>query len=183
MTVPDWNVVATGYEGGYRTTRGFLAPFGPIARTPYFNVLVMRVDDREAFLAAVAAAVEKEPGLLNFLSRLIVCEAAFPFQSAEEFETRARAVVLPWVPRLAGKSFHVRLHRRGFKGKLSSPEEERFLDDALLDALAAAGTPGKIAFDDPDAVIVIETVDNRAGIALFTREEMARYLFVRADHG
>jgi tRNA(Ser,Leu) C12 N-acetylase TAN1 len=183
MTVPDWNVVATVYEGGYRTTRRFLAPFGPIARTPYFNVLVMRVDDCAALLAAAAAAVEREPGLLNFLSRLIPCEAAFPFQSAEEFETRARAVVLPWIPRLAGKSFHVRLHRRGFKGKLSSPDEERFLDDALLEALAAAGTPGKIAFDDPDAVIVIETVDNRAGIALFTREEMARYPFVRADHG
>jgi hypothetical protein len=32
-------------------------------------------------------------------------------------------------------------------------------------------------------VIVIETVDNRAGIALFTRDELARYPFVRADHG
>ena len=107
----------------------------------------------------------------------------FIFNSTEEFEDRALSAGRGWGQQLPGKSFFVRIHRRGFKGKLSSPEEERFLDDALLDALAAAGTPGKIAFDDPDAVIVIETVDNRAGIALFTREEMARYLFVRADHG
>ncbi|MGB8275321.1 MAG: THUMP domain-containing protein [Alphaproteobacteria bacterium] len=181
MSVPDWNVVATVYEGGYRKTRRFLAPFGPIARTTYFNVMVMRVEDREGFLAAVSAAVDNEPGLLNFLSRLVPCAAAFSFQTAAEFEQQAREIVLPWTPRLAGKSFHVRLHRRGFKGKLSSPEEERFLDDALLAALSAAGTPGRIAFENPDAVILIETVDNRAGIALFTRDELARYPFLRPE--
>jgi len=42
---------------------------------------------------------------------------------------------------LAGKSFHVRLHRRGFKGRLSTAKEERFLDEALLDALDVLGHP------------------------------------------
>lgn len=82
---------------------------------------------------------------------------------------------------MAGKTFHVRLHRRGFKGQLSTPEEERFLDDTLLDALKRAGTPGSLAFDDPDAVIQIETVGNRAGISLWSREELGRFPFLRAD--
>jgi tRNA(Ser,Leu) C12 N-acetylase TAN1 len=75
----------------------------------------------------------------------------------------------------------VRLHRRGFKGRLSTPEEERFLDDALLEALQAAGTPCSLSFDDPDAIIQIETVGNRAGLSLWTREDLARYPFLRVD--
>jgi tRNA(Ser,Leu) C12 N-acetylase TAN1 len=89
--------------------------------------------------------------------------------------------VLAWAPALAGKSFHVRLHRRGFKGRLSTPEEERFFDDALLGALQSTGAPGSLAFDDPDAIIQIETVGNRAGISLWSREDLARYPFLKVD--
>jgi tRNA(Ser,Leu) C12 N-acetylase TAN1 len=57
--------------------------------------------------------------------------------------------------------------------------EERFLDDALLDALEAAGTPGRIAFDDPDAVIDVETVGNRTGMSFWTRADLERYPFLK----
>ena len=89
--------------------------------------------------------------------------------------------MLQWLPKLAGKRFYVRLHRRGFKGILSSPQEERFLDDAILEGLQQAGTHGQIGFDDPDVVIDIETVDNRAGVSLWTREDIRRFAFLRPD--
>ncbi len=76
---------------------------------------------------------------------------------------------------------HVRLYRRGFKGRLSSHDEERFLDDALLQALEAAGTPRRITFDDPDAVIDVETLGNWAGLSLWTRADLARYPFLKVD--
>ena len=82
---------------------------------------------------------------------------------------------------LKGKSFHVRLHRRGFKGTLSTPKEERFLDEALLDALEAEGAPGHIAFTDPDAILQIETIDGRAGLSLWQREDLQRYPFLGAE--
>jgi tRNA(Ser,Leu) C12 N-acetylase TAN1 len=82
---------------------------------------------------------------------------------------------------LRGKSFHVRLHRRGFKGRLSSQNEEGFLDGVLLEALEQSGTPGRITFADPDAIIAVETVDGQAGLSLWTREEMQRYPFIRPD--
>ena len=44
-----------------------------------------------------------------------------------------------------------------------------------------AGTPGKISFTDPDVVIAIDTIDNRAGLAMWTREELARYHLLRPD--
>jgi hypothetical protein len=64
---------------------------------------------------------------------------------------------------------------------MQSPEEERFLDAALLEALAAAGTPGSITFEDPDAIISIETAGNWAGMSLWTREDLERYPFLKLD--
>ncbi|MEN6331976.1 MAG: hypothetical protein ABFD57_08315, partial [Smithella sp.] len=45
------------------------------------------------------------------------------------------------------------MRKRGFKGNLSSQDEERFLDTILLDALEKGGSAGMIVFDDPDYVI------------------------------
>jgi hypothetical protein len=48
----------------------------------------------------------------------------------------------------------------------------------LLDALAAAGNPGRIRFEDPDYVLLIETVGGSGGIALWTGEDLKRYPFL-----
>ena len=79
---------------------------------------------------------------------------------------------------LAGKSFHVRLHRRGFKGTLSTPKEERFLDETLLDALETLGTPGRITFTDPDSILQLETIDGRAGFRCGSAMPLQRYPFL-----
>ena len=59
-------------------------------------------------------------------------------------------------------------------------ERERFLDDILLGALADAGSSGQIRFDDPDYVLLIETVGGSGGIALWTGEDLKRYPFLGA---
>jgi hypothetical protein len=38
--------------------------------------------------------------------------------------------------------------------------------------------PGRIGFDDPDFIIHIETIDRRAGMALWSRDDMQRYPFL-----
>ena len=35
------------------------------------------------------------------------------------------------------------MHRRGFKGRISSHDEERFLDKILLEELGKMGNPGR----------------------------------------
>jgi tRNA(Ser,Leu) C12 N-acetylase TAN1 len=75
----------------------------------------------------------------------------------------------------------VRLHRRGGKQELRSPDIERLLDDCVLNATKAAGAPARIAFTDPDAVIAVDTIDDRAGVALWTREDLARHRLLRPD--
>lgn len=177
----DWNVVVTIHSEELTEVRKLLRPHGAMDWTDYYNVLVMKVANRDAFLSSLAASVDAEPGLLNFLSRAVPAEHTFDFITVEDFEAKARDCALCWVARLAGKSFHVRMHRRGFKSKLPSPREEKFLDDALLDALEETGRPGRISFDDPDAIIALETVGNRAGISLWTREDLRRYPFLGLD--
>lgn len=138
----------------------------------------MKVPDTAEFLAELSRRIAADPEILGFLSHVTPAHAVFSFQNAAEFEERAKAAVLGWVPRLAGKSFHVRLRRRGFKGRLSTPDEERFLDDTILEALAATGTPGRVSFEDPDAVILIDTIDNRAGVSYWTRTDRQVYPFL-----
>ncbi len=177
----DWNVVVTVHEGSYRRIADLLASFGRVARSDYFNVLVLRVEDMEGFLAAMQERVTEEPSILGELSRLVPVSVAFSFQSPAEFEAEAKEAAARWLPKLEHKSFHVRMHRRGFKGRLSSQEEERFLDFYLLQRLEEAGQPGRISFDDPDFIIALETVGQRAGLSFWPREVMARYPFLKLD--
>jgi tRNA(Ser,Leu) C12 N-acetylase TAN1 len=178
--VPDWNVIVTLSEPTFRIARNLLARWGRLRHTEYHNVAVMAVTDTATFLQEFAAAVEESPGILNAMSHVVPFEHVFTFKDAAEFEAKSREIALSYAPRLAGKSFHVRLRRRGLKGTISTPGEERFLDDALLGALAAAGGPGQIRFDDPDYVLVIETVGGSGGIALWTGEDLKRYPFLGA---
>ena len=176
--VPDWNVLVTLSEPTFRIARNLLARWGRLRRTGYHNVAVMAVTDTPAFLQEFAAAVGESPGILNAMSHVVPFEHVFAFKGAAEFEAKSREIVLSYATQLAGKSFHVRLRRRGLKGIISTPEEERFLDDILLGALADAGHPGRIRFDDPDYVLLIETLAGSAGVGLWTGEDLKRYPFL-----
>ncbi len=177
----DWNVVVTVREEGYNRARRLLGRFGSVDRTDFFNILVMRVADPRLLLEGLREEADREPESVASLARVLPVDQTFTFQTPEEFDEKARLAVCAWLPTLAGKSFHLRMHRRGFKGKLSSMDEERFLDTYLLDALAMAGPPGRIAFTDPDAIIALETLGPRAGLSLWTREELARYPLLHLD--
>jgi hypothetical protein len=178
IETPGWNVIVTLPEATAPQARRVLRRWGWAHRTPYFHVLVMAVADPDGFLQEFGEAVAETPGILNFIAHVFVAQRTFDFATVEEFERKARELALAWAPLLAGKRFHVRLHRRGLKGVLSTPREERLLDEALLAALEAAGTPGHIGFDDADFVIHIETIDRRAGMVLWSRDDMGRYPFL-----
>lgn len=177
----DWNVVVTTREGRYNQAVKLLDRFGMVDKTDYFNVLLMRVIEPIAFMDALREEAEKSPDEVSSLARVIPVMLAFTFQSPSEFEEKAQQAVSSFLPDLGGKTFHLRMHRRGFKGKLSGWDEERFLDTFLLDSLEAAGTEGKITFEDPDAIIVLDTVGQWAGLSLWTREQLQHYPLLHLD--
>lgn len=174
-----WNVVVTVRPGGYAQARRLLADLGAVHRTPFFNVLVMHVEDGRALLEELTRRSHGQPWIADILARVVPSERQFTFQSPEAFEEQARATLLEWVGALEGRSFHVRMHRRGFASRLSRTAVERRLSEALLEALERRGRPGRIEYADPDAVIAIETVGPRAGLALYARDDLRRWPLLR----
>lgn len=180
----DWNVVVTTFDGrGLRHARRFFARYGEVGRTPFHNVLVVKVPDLDQLLRSMSEALRTDVRILNDISRMVPAQATFEFNSIAEFGEKARAIALQWSDRLAGRSFHVRLHqRRGdFSCKLSSLAEERALDEAILNKLLDRGQPGRIEFADPDLVIDIETVGSRCGMSIWSRDDRKQYPFLRPD--
>ena len=177
----DWNVVVTIRESHFHEAKQFLETFGRVGKTDYFNVLVMKVDAVDRFLDDLKQDINAAPILKSAVSRVMPASVTFDFQVPAEFEARAVQAVEPWVGRLAGASFHVRMHRRGFKERLSSQHEERFLDGLLMQKLGERDAEARIDFDDPDYVIDIDTVGQRAGVTLWTREQRLRYPFLKLD--
>jgi len=177
----EWNAVISVHEHGFRQALDVFGGFGEVKRTEFFNVLLLRAEDVNLMLESLRERALKNPSTLSFLARLVPVTHTFTFNSADEFEHKASEIIVIWTPRLDGKSFYVRIRRRGFKGKISTPGEEKLLDVLLLEALEKAGVPGRISFQDPDVIIAIETVGTWAGLSLVTREDRMRYPFIRLD--
>lgn len=177
----DWNVVVCVYQEGFRRVLRSLRDFGVAERSPYYNILVMRAEDPVAALAAIEKRTEESAALYDSISRVAPAMRSFDFESANEFVSNTRAILREWSSRLTGRTFHVRLHRRGAKHELGTQETERLFDDAVIEATAKMGSPGRVSFADPDAVIAIDTIDERAGLGLWTREDLARHRLLRPD--
>ena len=161
--------------------RDLLAEYGAVRKTGYYNVLVMRVASSTEFVMKLDRRLQRNSDLLAYVSRIAPVAYAFDFETPEDFESRMQEILAGLAPGLSGKTFHVRMHRRGLKGVISSPAEERILDEALLQLLRDQGTPGAVRFDDPDAIVDVETLDHRAGAALWTREDLKRYPFLKPE--
>jgi tRNA(Ser,Leu) C12 N-acetylase TAN1 len=177
----DWNIIVTVNELGYSRVRHFVEPFGEVNRTEFFNVLTIFVHDLKGFIIALQHEIDHDPTIMDALSRVVPVTTRFNFQSPEQFEQLARESVTPWIGTLAGHSFHVRMHRRGFKGRMSSQEEEQFLDRFILEQAMITGQPAHVDFDDPDLVIAVETIGQQAGLSIWSRNERHRMPFLKLD--
>lgn len=177
----DWNVVVTTHEHRYRHARAFLLPLGVISDTDFYNVLVMRVANPALFLEILEQELSAQPGYRTALARVLPVTESFQFQSPQEFERKAEDVASAMVKQVEGSRFHVRMHRRGFKGRLSSQEEEVFLDHCMVAAMNERGMEGQIDFDDPDWILALETVGQRAGMSVWHREQLQHYPLLKLD--
>ncbi|MFN3484016.1 MAG: RsmD family RNA methyltransferase [Planctomycetota bacterium] len=177
----DWNIVVSVREGRFNEARRLLAPLARPAKTPFFNLLTLKVEDPVRFLDDLGRLAAERPEAGEILGRVSPAQEAFFFASAAEFRERSEKIAEAWAPRLADRTFYVRVRRRGLRARLSSLEEERRLAGTVLDALTRAGRTARVRFEDPDAVLVVDIVGTRAGMAVWTRQELARYPWIRPD--
>lgn len=180
--IRDWNVVATVATEGFRDSIRILSDFGEVSRSAYRDVIVMHTElGARELLEALRKLTETDKTLLNAVARLTPVTRRFAFSSAGEFRSRVTAAVLPWVPELEGRTFFVRMHRRGFHEELSSQVEERALGRFLVDSLDGEQGRARVGFEDPDVVIAVETVGGQAGVSRWTRADLDRYELLRFD--
>lgn len=180
--VEDWNVVATARGGAFSRAWTLLeGTVEAVDRTKYPNVLVSRVSNVRRFMDDMRAwAIPGAPDPVSkAFYRITPASITFEFADANAFHSRLRAVAANWAEILAGHSFQVRIHRHGFKSAIASQSQsERMLEQFLLGELAKLGNPGRVDYKNPAGTLLVETVDDRGGISLFSRKEIQNYPFL-----
>jgi hypothetical protein len=179
----DWNVIVTSGDRGFVDMRKLLLPLGEVSKTPYYDVLTMRVSDLERFLEALRIEIRVNPAQRELIGRVLPCQRTFAFECAEELDTETKAALREIAPRLAGRTFGVHVEHRGFESKLSRLDDAAIAHTLLAD-LDGSGARGRVAFGDWDALVALETVGKRAGLAVLTKEMLDHYAFLSVhDHG
>ncbi len=69
--MPDWNVLVTVRQGGWRRVRRLLREFGEVASSGFPNVLLMYVPDARQLLEALCQQAERQPQVFDCLGRVI----------------------------------------------------------------------------------------------------------------
>lgn len=134
MDIEQWNVVVTARQGGQRRLRRALRPFIRLETCGFRNVLVGHVEDVAALLLVVEDLRARRPQVDDWLGKILPVERTFTVD-AERLHTQLEAETTPLLDRLAGRSFHVRMERRGHKGVINSHASEVALGEFLYAAL------------------------------------------------
>jgi tRNA(Ser,Leu) C12 N-acetylase TAN1 len=173
-----WNVLCTSHEGRRDALLVALRRLGRFRPGGYRNVVVGEVEAPLAFLDVLRDGLARDLLLPTALAKAVPIETTLRFEPAAPVPALAAAAE-PLLPRLAAGSFFVRLERRGLKGRLHTPTIERELGDHVWRALEARGAVPRVDFRDPDAVLVVETLGDQAGLAVLSRDLRQAYPFVR----
>ena len=171
-------VVTMAADGRFQGLLRELSFYGEFHKTEFLGVILGHVADPITFLDTVRDKREHQLIAFQDLGRIVPLQRCFSF-TPDTFQDQVCEALAPYVDILAGQSFYVRLERRGFKWLIISPEVERFFDAFLLELVEKSGGTASIDFDDPDIVLAIETIGERCGIGVLTREQRERYAFVR----
>jgi tRNA(Ser,Leu) C12 N-acetylase TAN1 len=177
----DWNVLVTAQPGPQHTRPllGGLRQYGEFRGTEFRDVCIGWVDEVGGFLESVRVAAEAHSGWIRHLSRVIPVERTFRFVP-ETLVALLTDAVTPLVERIvSGSSLYVRVERRGLMGQVSSAEVERAVADYVFELASRRGKTLHASFDDPDYILVAETVGERCGLGWLTREMRRHYPFVQ----
>jgi tRNA(Ser,Leu) C12 N-acetylase TAN1 len=179
LPTSSWNVVITLVPGPHHFSEvlGALARFGRFGPTSFKDVLVGQVPDMPAMLEAIerARTLEKSWGLA--VGHVVPVEVTFAFDPDRLAEEAGRQLQRLW-HRVPEGSMWVRVKRRGLAGQVHSQQVEQAVADQVMTLAEQSGKKLSVSLADPDCTIVIETLDQVAGLGLVTREQRERYPFM-----
>jgi len=177
----DWNILVTVLRGAghERHVLRELKFLGEFHGTEFRDVCIGWVEDAAGFLETLLYAVEAGEPWTRDLARVIPIELTFHF-TPETLVAELQQAVSPLIQRMDNGSVYVRLERRGLAGELMSHEVERDVADHLFALAQAQGKEMHTKFQDPDYIVLAETLGHECGVALITREQRQRSPFVQA---
>lgn len=176
----EWSVIATVLHGpGHESAllHG-LKRYGEFHATHFPYVCFGRADDLAHLLDVVKQAQAADEQWARYLARLVPIERTFHFD-ALAFVEQPKVAVAPLAERIGAGRFFVRIERRGMLGRVHTQEAEREVADHLIEMVEARGAKLVTDFNDPDWIVVCETLDAEAGIALLDRTLRDRYPFIQ----
>jgi len=174
----EWNILATAFWGRGKDALRLLTPHGEFKGSGFKDVLQGYVEDVHLLLDKLELMRQENPDKIISLSQILALERTFTF-NLPDFMDKLKETVLPYVEKVEGKKFYVRVKRRGHKGEMSSLEIEKEISSFIFEKLEEAGKPAQVSFSDPDVIIIVETIANRAGVALVTREMREKYPLIK----
>lgn len=176
----DWNVIVTVRPGPQHVHRllSRLGQEGRFARTPFKDVLVGRVDDLPRFLDSVREGLEAKQAWAALVGRVVPAQSVFTF-TPDTLVAKLKESVAPLVAGISGGTFCFRFERRGMAQRLASQEIERAIADHVFALAQARGVTLATRFNDPDYLLVAETLGEQCGVALLARDLRSRYPFVQ----
>ena len=180
LKMREWNILATSLEGRRDALLVALRRLGMFWRAGYQNVLVGYVEDQHEFLEGVRAHLSRDMLLETSLTKIVPVDRIAQFDPVGLVETLIE-MLAPRADQVAGRSFYVRLERRGLKGIVHTPTVEREVGAALISKAAEYGGTTRVSFQDPDLVVAVETTGKTVGVGLLTRELRTAFPFVRVS--
>jgi tRNA(Ser,Leu) C12 N-acetylase TAN1 len=175
----DWNVLATAFMRKERFLLRSLRELGDFRGSGFRDVIIGSVESREAFFESIERLRREHPGRLRHLSQIVPVDKTFRFEVAD-FTDKLKEALAPYSETLEnGSSFFIRVKRRGHKGELSSLDIEQKMSAFIIDRMEKTGRHAQVHFEDPDKILVVEIIGNRAGIGLIPRTLKRRYPFIR----
>jgi len=170
--IEEWNVLVVSHEGEERRLLRELRGLGEFKFAGFRSLLLGKVD-LQSFLEEVQARH------IPSLARVVPVEENFrarPENLLEILKDRAKK----YSDRIGrGESFCVRFERRGFKGRVSSREVESEIGGHLHDLLEGEGKSPKGSLEDPDKLLVVESVGTSFGIGVIDRENRQKYPIIK----
>lgn len=176
----NWNIIVTSLPGSrceYRLLHE-LRSMGKFHTTEFKDVCTGYVEDVTNFLEAIRQAEAEGAPWVQDLGRVIPVEQTFHF-TPETLVEQLKEAVTPYLGRISGGTFHVRLERRGLIGQVISPEVERSVAEHLFALAEKEGHKVMVSFKNADCIVAAETVGHECGVTLLTRDLRQRYPFVK----
>jgi len=173
-----WNVLVATHWGQEKKSLRFLSQHGEFKSSGFKDVLQGHVEDVNLFLDKLELMRQENSSRIRSLSQIVPLERTFYFE-LPDFMDKLNETLSSYAEKVGDKKFYVRVKRRGHKGEISSQEIEKEIAGVVIENIEKAGKQAHVSFDDPDVIIVVETIANWAGVTSITREMKEKYALLK----